>query len=209
MRSITARIGTALAAALLLSAGACASARQAPTTLATVRGAESFRDYLAAGEFDAARAMMSENPRQWFESADGDGRPWTVGPGGVGPWAAWDDHFRKRTEFVGWKGCERSATLTFRETNDYFQMLERGWVTNQAVYLFDERGRIDGLIIRAVGERPQGRTEEFLAWARANEPDELAYLRPGGEIDPTGERPRRHRGLLNRWRRSVGLAPIE
>jgi len=64
-----------------------------------------------------------------------------------------------------------------RETNDYFRLLERGWVT----YFFDESGRIAGLLIRAVGDRPQGKTDEFLTWAREHDPEELALLMPGGK----------------------------
>jgi hypothetical protein len=41
-------------------------------------------------------------------------------------------------------------------------------VTNEISYLFDEDARLRGLVIGAAGERPPGRTEEFLAWALAS-----------------------------------------
>ncbi len=96
-----------------------------------------------------------------------------------------------------------------RETNDYFRLLERGWVTNEVAYFFDDSGRINGLLIRAVGDRPPGKTEEFLAWTRVHDPEELATLVPGGEIDPSGDHPERFRRLLNRWRQESGLETIE
>lgn len=195
----------ALLAAMSSLPGGCASS---PHT-STVEKAKVFRAHLAEGDYDKARRLMSDSPRRWFDGNVEESTPWTVGPGPSGPWAHWDEHFRKQTEIVGWKGDDHSATLTFRETNDYFQLVDRGWVTTQAVYSFDDRGRIDGLEIRAIGERPPGRTEEFLDWARANAPDELEYLRPGGEIDPGGDRPQRHRDMLNRWRSAIGLPTIE
>ena len=192
----------ALALALLACGCAAAPARR------NLAAARTLRAHLAAGELEAARALLADDPRRWFDQERGAGAPWSLEPGS-GPWAAWDDHFRKRTEQVAWEADARSATLTFRETNDYFELLERGWVRNQAVYLFDEDGRIRGLVLRGVGERPPGRTEEFLAWAREHAPAELAHLRPGGDIDPGGDRPARHRALLERWRRDAGLPAID
>lgn len=73
----------------------------------------------------------------------------------------------------------------------------------------DDNDKIEGLLIRAVGDRPQGRTEEFLAWARTHEPKELDVLMPGGDIDPSGDHPQRFRRLLNEWRVSARLGPVE
>ena len=53
-----------------------------------------------------------------------------------------------------------------------------------------------------------GREEEFQAWARAHEPDEYAYLRPNGRIDPSGDRAPRTRALLLRWREAIGLPEL-
>lgn len=168
-----------------------------------VERARTFRTLLRGGEYAAARAMTAPDPRRWWETRQGEGSPWKIGPG-AGPWAAWDAHFGSRSELVEWRGVD-SATAVVRETNDYFRLLERGWVTNEITYFFDETGRIEGLLIRAVGERPPGRTEEFLTWARANAPAEIETLMPGGEIDPSGDHPERFRHLLERWRRESGI----
>jgi hypothetical protein len=167
--------------------------------------AQTLRAHLDAGEYDAARAMMSDDPRRWFSPKEGVGSPWRVGPVQKGPWADWDEHFRKRTEPIEWEAGDHSATHVFYETNDYFMLLDRGWVTTTATYLFDLDDKIRGIVIGMRGERPPGRTDVFLAWAEANELAELAYLMPDGEIDPSGDRPERHRALLNKWRRSAGL----
>ena len=44
--------------------------------------------------------------------------------------------------------------------------------------------------------------KEFKEWARANHPDELAYLMPKDRLDPTGDRPERWRVMLDEWRKS-------
>lgn len=171
--------------------------------------ARTFRSLIEQGQYAAAREMLAPDPRRWWEKREGEGDPWRVGPGTPGPWAAWDSHFRSRRELVEWKERESSATAVVRETNDYFRLLERGWVTNEITYFFDDLGRIKGLLIQAVGERPPGRTDEFLAWARAHDSRELKVLMPEGEIDPSGDHPRRFRHLLERWRRASGLEPID
>lgn len=170
--------------------------------------ARRFRDLVSRGRFDEARAMMAPDPRRWFAPKEGEGRPWRIGPG-TGPWSAWDEHFRSTGEVVEWREGEDWASAVVRETNDYFRLLERGYVTNEITYYFDGQGSISGLLIGTLGERPPGRTEEFLAWARQHEPEELGELMPDGEIDPSGDHPERFRALLNRWRRAAGLEPIE
>ena len=61
----------------------------------------------------------------------------------------------------------------------------------------------------ASGSTMVSRYDEFEAWALANDPEEWESLRPGGRLDPTGDRAPRTRALANRWRASVGLPPIE
>jgi len=173
-----------------------------------VARAQELRALLERGDFAAARARMAPDPRRWWGERVGAGEPWSVGPGPRGPWAAWDEEFRSRHEVVAWHEGERAATALVRESNDYFRLLERGSVTNALTYSFDDGGRIEGLVIRPAGERPPGRADEFLAWACANEPAELAALMPGGEIDPSGDHPGRFRRLLERWRSAAGLGPI-
>lgn len=212
-RSVGATITASLAGCVVVGSLGCLSVdgvdgsdKDAPTLVAR---AQEFHSLVKRGQYETARAMMSENPRRWWENRDGEGKPWRIGLSTPGPWAAWDEHFRSQTSIVQWKEQSRSATAVVRETNDYFRLLERGWVTNEITYFFDESGRIDGLLIRAAGVRPAGRTDEFLAWARAHDLDELAALMPGGEIDPSADHPERFRRLLNRWRQASGLKPIE
>lgn len=123
--------------------------------------AREFRSLVESKQFEAARAMMGKSPRRWWEEKRGEGGPWNVGPQSPGPWAAWDDHFRSEKEGLVWNEGERSASVMIRETNDYFRLLERPAVINEVTYFFDAAGKIDGLLIRGIGERPSGRTEEF------------------------------------------------
>ena len=176
---------------------------------ANVAKVEKFRALLKAKDYEAAQGMMSDDPRRWFNQRSGAGRPWRVGPGKKGPWADWDEHFRGKTEGLRWEAGDRYARHIYRETNEYYLLLERGSATTGSTYLFDDAGRIEGLLITAIGDRPPGRTDEFLAWAKEHDPAELDYLKPGGEIDPSGDRPQRFRILLNRWRRAAGLETIE
>lgn len=167
-----------------------------------------FRALLDAGDVAGAEALASDDPRRWWEAREGEGDPWDIGPT-AGPWAAWDDHFKKRTETLSWEpGADGSVTVVFRELNDYYRLLERPWMTSSATYFFDDRGVISGLLIRPLGERDPGRTDEFLEWAREHEPRELQALMPGGEVDPGADHPQRFRALLNRWRRDVGMRQI-
>lgn len=170
---------------------------------------QTFRDALSRGEHDRARALLAPGARRWWDKREGDGDPWTIGPSGMGPWAGWDEHFGSEGVVVDWIESDSSVTVVVRETNDYFRLLERGSVTNELTYYFDPQHRIEGLMIRGVGERPPGRTEEFLTWAENHEPETLSELMPGGEIDPSGDHPERFRRLLERWRLASGLAPIE
>ena len=64
----------------------CAS----PPAASNVELVQQFRAHLRSGEYDAARAMMTPDPRRWFNERSGEGGPWRVGPGAEGPWALWD-----------------------------------------------------------------------------------------------------------------------
>ena len=149
--------------------------------------------------------MMAASPRRWFGAPSGPGQPWEVGPAS-GPWGGWDDHFGSEGEVLEWRQEGPLVTALVREDNDYFRLLERPPVTNAITYMFDEAGLIEGLVIATVGERPLGRTDEFISWASEHEPDELRALMPGGEIDPSGDHPKRYRDLLVRWRAAAGLS---
>lgn len=177
-----------------------------PRSASLADRAREFRALLESNDYEAARRMMSGDPRRWWESKQGEGRAWQIGPS-AGPWAAWDKHFDSEREVVRWTEDERSATVVVRETNDYFRLLERGPVLNEITYSFDDAAKIDGLLIRAIGDRPPGRTEEFRRWAAAHAPAELEAVMTGGEIDPSD--PARFRALLNRWREASGLSVLE
>jgi len=173
-----------------------------------VRAAE-FRSLVERADYVAARGFMAPIAHRWWNERRGEGQVWRIGPEHRGPWAEWDHHFRSQKEIVEWKAGDQSATAVVCESNDYYRLLERGAVTNEITYFFDGSAQINGLLIRAVGERPPGRTAEFLTWAKLHEPDELSVLMPDGDIDPAGDHPQRFRRLLNRWRESVGLGAIE
>ncbi len=178
---------------------------------AAQRTVEQFRAKLAAEDYADAQAMMSPDARRWFDVKQGEGMPWSVGSGSTGPWAAWDKHFNKRSEIIQWESGENQVAMVYRETNDYFLLLDRGWVTNRNTYFLDDDGRLVGLLVAPAdtGARPQGRTTEFLTWARANNPEELAALMPNGNVDPSGDHPQRMRALLNQWRADSGLPPLK
>lgn len=174
-----------------------------------IRTVEAYRAAYRAGDHETARRHMSDDPRRWWNEREGEGTPWTIG--GKGRWSDWDEHFRSRSEPVRWIAGDDSVTLIVEEVNDYYLLTERGPQLNRLVYYLDEEGRICGLLISGEiegVERSMGRAEEFDAWLEASHPDEYAYLRPGGEIDPTGDRPERTRRMLEAWRREVELPPL-
>ena len=86
---------------LAVTSGAATSAagpeRPAPSLVARAR---EFRDLYRAERWDAVRARMAEGARRWWETREGEGRPWRVGPDSRGPWADWDDHFGTEQELV-------------------------------------------------------------------------------------------------------------
>jgi hypothetical protein len=169
---------------------------------------QEFRRLVKANQTEIAQAFMASNPRRWYENREGIGEPWVIAPG-AGSWAAWDEHFHSRSDELRASGDTRQVTILVRETNDYYRLLDRGPGTTELVYFLGADGKIDGLLVRAAGVRVPGRTQEFLEWARREAPQELDYLRPNGEIDPTGDRPVRFRKLLLRWRAAAGLPPID
>ncbi len=111
--------------------------------------------------------------------------PLSRAPGGSWPcWSMrptqprWDAQFGSERALVAWREQPHSATAVMREINGYYRLLERGWMTTEVTYFFNDTGRIERLLIRGVGERPLGRTEEFQAWFRR---------------------------LLHQWRQATGL----
>ena len=201
------RLPRSMPLAGLLVVLAAAGCRAAPLER-DLEIARTYRAHVAAGRTERARAMLADGARTWFGDRTGEGRPLDPAPR-TGPWAAWDEFFGSTAEVVDPSAAPGSATLVTLETNDYYRLLERGPQRNSLTYFVDAQGRITGLRIASAGPRPMGRTEQFLAWARAKAPDEIAELMPNGEIDPRGDHPRRFRSLLERWRAESGLPAIE
>ena len=166
------------------------------------------------GDYDRARSYLSDDPRVWYETREGEGQRLTLGGGGK--WSHWDSHFNGHSEPLGpWQTDGRTVWRDFHETNDYFRLLERPGGAYRRTYFLGHDLRIEGTMISAVPSdesqpsKPRGRLDQFLAWARSNEPTESAYLMPAGNIDPTGDRAPRMRKLIERWRQATGLPPIE
>lgn len=180
---------------------------------------ESFRSARESGDLERARSMLSDNPRVWYDSKEGEGRQWTIG---AGRYKAWDKHFSSVSTPSKWHTDPGSVWRINDEWNEYYDLIER---TNRSryriTYFHDPMTITDPKIIgymisaadpNAPKQPKKARTDRFdeiAAWATANDPDEWEYIRPGGKLDPTGDRAVRTRALINRWRTSVGLKPIE
>lgn len=195
---------------LLLMGGclSCVAPRQdARGPVATV---EAFREARAGGDTEAAGALMAPDARFWFGAREGPGRPWDLETGG--PWAAWDEHFRGHSEPDGpWVVEGDAVSAVMVEQNDYYRLTGSAPGRWRGTYFLDDRGRIEGFLVAPIAgvERDPGRRDEFEAWAREHEPHEAEALMPDGEIDPGGDHPPRMRALLERWRATVGLPPLE
>ncbi len=204
----TPRCRSSLAALLLASFGltACTNPH-----LGTV---EAFRVARKAGDQEKARSYLSDDPRVWYDAKEGDGSPWKLG---AGRWKQWDNHFNGKSDLGPWHVEDGTIWAVAEEMNDYFRLIERQDMPRYRItYFFDEQDRISGYMISAADpDAPSSsspmvsRYEEFEAWALAKDPEEWEYLRPGGSLDPTGDRAERTRALANRWRASVNLPPLE
>ncbi|MCH7602994.1 MAG: hypothetical protein IIB54_09530, partial [Planctomycetes bacterium] len=143
---------------------------------------------------------------------EGEGSAWKLGGG---RYKQWDTHFRGKSELGPWHVESGTLWAVAEEMNDYFRLIERQDMPRYRItYFFDDQDRISGYMISAADpDAPSSpmvsRYEEFETWAFANDPEEWEYLRPGGSLDPTGDRAERTRVLANRWRASVNLPPIE
>jgi hypothetical protein len=180
--------------------------------VSSVATVESFRAARASGDLEAASAYLAPDPRVWYDEHTGDGLPWSLG---AGRWKAWDDHFNGQSDLGPWHAEDGTVWAVATETNDYYRLIERqGESRYRITYFLDDAGRITGYMISAAdpdkADPPSdSRFDEFEAWVLANHPEEWADLRPGGRLDPTGDRAPRTRALLNEWRASVGLPRIE
>jgi len=176
-----------------------------------VRTVEAFRAARKAGDLETARTYLAPDPRVWYDAHEGEGSPWSLGGG---RWKTWDTHFRSKSELGPWHVEGDRVWAVAEEWNEYFALIERTDTPRYRItYFMTPDGKIGGYMISAADpdapDTPsRDRGDEFAAWAEANHPDEWAYLRPGGSLDPTGDRAERTRALANQWRATVGLAPI-
>ena len=183
---------------------------------------ESFRGARDAGELERARAMLASDPRVWYDTRD-EGLPWRLGGG---RWRTWDEHFKSESKPGPWiqnRSSDGEVVLyrVVEEWNEYFDLIERTDKSEyRLTYFFEPANakadtvKIKGYMISSAHpgspEKPRSdRFDEIEAWAVENRADEWAYLRPGGRLDPTGDRAERTRALINIWRLEVGLQPIE
>ncbi len=169
--------------AVLLALAACAVPAPAEEH-ALIARTKAFRAARESGEVEAASSYLSEDPRQWFETREGPGRPWKLD----GPWKRWDE----------------------TEINDFYRLIERPASPVRLTWFWNDQGLLEGFLVAAMPhERASDRLGEAQAWARQQRPDELAYLMPAGRLDPSGDRPERWKALLLEWRAAAGLPAVE
>jgi tetratricopeptide (TPR) repeat protein len=177
-----------------------------------VETVESFRAAVEAGDYETARLHLSDDPRTWYGSHEGPGSPWTLG---AGRWKPWDEEFNGESDLGPWNVGDGRVFAVAVENNDYYRAIERDPSPWLLTYFIDDQGRIEGRMVSSAPdglqpttERSPDRGEEFDRWLRERYPEEHAYLRPDGRIDPTGDRAARTRARLVEWRREIGLPPL-
>jgi len=158
---------------------------------------QEFQEARYRGDRGRALRFLSGDARIWFGNREGAGRPWALD----GPWEAWDRFFHARRTYQGWEVRGDAVTAISTEQSEFYELIDREPWPNRLTWWLDDAGKIDGYLVASLrrGE-PRSRFEEFTAWAAVHEPDELAYLMSGGEIDPAGDRPERWKAALLRWR---------
>ena len=161
-----------------------------------------FRALKERGDIARAEGYIAPGARLWFENRSGEGEPFTLGGGS---WDHWDKYFHSRSTFTNWNASGNAVTADVIETNDFMQLLDWHAKPYTMTWWLDDQRRISAVLIKSNPEKPTNRMSEFKQWARANHPDELAYLLPNDRIDPTGDRPERWKPLLSEWRKAAGL----
>src|SRR6478672_511761 len=86
-----------------------------------VRRVQAFRDAKERHDLATAQSFIAPGARQWYETKEGPGEPYTLGSG---RWDHWDKYFHSRNVLTDWKVEGRSVTATAHETNDFMQMLD-------------------------------------------------------------------------------------
>ena len=173
-----------------------------------IRIVQEFRAAREKGDLDAARAFLAPDARIWFDQEErtGPGAAWALEPD---DWDRWDRFFHSRSDYTDWKDLGDRVTAIGHETNDFYRLTD--WTPKPLAFTWwlDEKGKISGFLFHAQGEgKDPSRFEDLKAWARANRPDELAYLMPKGRLDPSGDRPARWRALAIEWRKAAGLPEV-
>ncbi len=175
-----------------------------------VQIAERFDTAKREGRLEEAQGLLVEDPRVWYEAREGEGSVWKLGGG---RYKVWDEEFRGRGDAGRWHVEGSAVWRVVEEWNDYYALIEREDTPRyRRTYFFDGEKIAGTMISAAYPEREPvasvSRFDEIRAWAEEHHPEEWAYLRPGGSLDPTGDRAARTRALINRWRVEVGLEPI-
>jgi sugar lactone lactonase YvrE len=168
---------------------------------------QAYRDAHARGDLAAERAFVAPEARVWYEEKRGNGEPLAIGAGGR--YAHWDEFFRSRSELTGWTVDGRAVTATVHETNDFYRLLDWEPVPYRMTWWLDRNDRITGVLIQSTSEKAKNRMAKFREWAGTRNPGELAYLMPGGRLDPTADRAERWKAILTEWRAAAGLPSIE
>jgi hypothetical protein len=160
------------------------------------------------GDLVMARALLGPDPRIWFnmDERKGPGEPWKLD---TGDWDRWDRFFHRRITYSDWRRRGDRVTAIGRESNDYYRLLDWEPRPLALTWWFDSSGKITGFLFYAVRDAPtHNRLKEFEAWAKKNRPQEIAYLKPKGSIDPSRDRPERWLAILIEWRKAAGLPDV-
>ena len=189
---------------LLVGLLACAIGCTSKTPIERVEEFSRLRE----SDLDKAQEFLSDDPRVWYGERQGDGRPWNLH--GQGMWSDWDTHFQSAGEILKWETGPNQVASIHSEMNDYFRLLDRNGSWYRKTWFFDNAGRIEGYMISDWEDAPPTHDsgDDFRAWASEAYPDEWAYLRPEGQLDPSGDRAARTRVLLVAWRQVAGLTDL-
>src|SRR6266536_1438369 len=163
---------------------------------------------IALAVWGGALAGLAPDPRIWFDMVErkGPGERWKLDSG---DWDRWDRFFHRKIMYSDWKSQADRVTAIGRESNDYSRLLDWEPRPLALTWWFDSSGRISGFMFHAVRDAPtHSRLKEFEAWAGKNRPQEIAYLKPGGAIDPSKDRPERWLAILIEWRKAAGLPDV-
>lgn len=197
MKSVSARTTPLLVLLAILLTGACA------TAMSNVDRVKAYRAAHDRGDVAAEAAFLAPDARMFYEKREGAGDPLTAGRSGR--YAHWDEFFRSQSTLTDWKEEGNAVSATVHENNDFYRLLDWTPRPYRMTWWLDADGRITAAMVQSIPGETKSRMQEFQEWARANHPDELAYLMPGGRIDPTGDRAERFRKILLEWREAAGL----